>query len=124
MLPLTEHWILTGTLVHVDVSVPELGMPPSDAELEASQEQWVHVRCLLRYPEPYYADDLVATVLGIHQAVTGRRERLFDDQRDDFVWERVLGDLEFAVGSGALVLREHVEHPLPKLDELANAAYD
>src|SRR5512145_242968 len=115
MLPLEDRWIIEVLTVHLEVRIPEDPQPLTEDELDWNWHHWKKIESLLRYPEPYYARELTRIVLEINEAVNGTKERLYGDQRDFIIWERVFHDMESAATAGAFVITRVPEKKLPKL---------
>jgi hypothetical protein len=116
MLSLRQRWIIDVLTVHLEVRIPEVHQPLTEDQLDWNWHHWKKLESLLRYPEPYYARELARIVLEINETVSGTRERLYGDQRDSIVWERVFHDMESAAMGGAFVIARVPEKKLPKLD--------
>src|SRR5512145_426098 len=123
MLPLEDRWIIEVLTVHLEVRIPEDPQPLTEDELDWNWHHWKKIESLLRYPEPYYARELTRIVLEINEAVNGTKERLYGDQRDFIIWERVFHDMESAAVGGAFVITQVPEKKLPKLQGTAVAPH-
>jgi outer membrane protein OmpA-like peptidoglycan-associated protein len=122
MSSLEERWIIEVLTVHLEVRIPEIAQPLTEDQLDWNWHHWKKIESLLRYPEPYYAKELTRIVLEINEAVNGTRERLYGDQRDFIIWERVFHDMESAAIGGAFVIERVPEKKLPKLRATAASA--
>lgn len=117
MRPRRNSWVIEALTTHAEIRLCELGSRPTEAERDRTRRYWGKIRWLLRYPEPYYADHLIAAVLELNEAVNGRREVLYGDQRDELVWQRVFHDLELACRSGAFTIEPVKRAALPRLQD-------
>src|SRR5512138_3252928 len=123
MLLSEESWTIEVLTVHLEVRIPEVYQPLTEDELDWNWHHWKKIESLLRYPEPYYAKELTRIVLEINEAVNGTKERLYGDQRDFIIGERVFHDMESAAIGGAFVITRVPEKKLPKLQGTAVAPH-